>query len=133
MRQKIHQLIHRASFRRGLVPEFFASASIGVSVYPQDGSNARTLLKNADAAMYQAKESGRNNVQHYHAKLDELACERLEIETALRHALGRNEFCVFYQPQLSLETGRVTGVEALVRWNHPRWGIFDAGPFFVYC
>ena len=110
-------------------PEFFASASIGISVFPQDGGNARTLLKNADAAMYQAKESGRNNVQHYHAKFDAIASERLEIETALRHALDRDEFCVFYQPQLCLKTGHITGVEALVRWRHPRWGILTPDRF----
>lgn len=110
-------------------PEFFASASIGVSIFPQDGGNARTLLKNADAAMYQAKESGRNTIQYYQAKFDERAAERLEIETALRHGLDRDEFCVFYQPQLCVRTGRITGVEALVRWNHPRWGILTPDRF----
>ena len=110
-------------------PEFFASASIGVSIFPQDGGNARTLLKNADAAMYQAKESGRNNIQYYQATFDERAAERLEIETALRHGLDRDEFCVFYQPQLCVRTGRITGVEALVRWNHPRWGILTPDRF----
>lgn len=112
-------------------PEFFVSASVGISVFPQDGGNARTLLKNADAAMYQAKELGRNNVQHYHAKFDEIESERLEIETALRHALDRDEFCVFYQPQLNLKTGRISGVEALVRWKHPRWGILAPDRFLA--
>lgn len=91
----------------------------------------RARLKNADAAMYQAKELGRNTIQYYQAKLDERAAERLEIETALRHGLDRDEFCVFYQPQLCVRTGRITGVEALVRWNHPRWGMLTPDRFLA--
>jgi diguanylate cyclase (GGDEF)-like protein len=97
--------------------ETFISASIGVAIFPADGDSADTLLKNADAAMYRAKEKGRNNVQFYTAEMNERALEALKLETNLRHALAREEFALHLQPKVSLETGEITGFEALLRWR----------------
>ena len=83
--------------------EVFATTSIGISVYPDDGDNADTLIKHADTAMYRAKERGRNNCQFYTADMNERALERLTMENSLRHALERNEFLLYYQPQVDLQ------------------------------
>jgi diguanylate cyclase len=100
-----------------------------VSVYPQDGADATTLLKHADAAMYGAKQSGRNSVRRYSPALHTKVGERLEVEAQLRRAIGNHELRLHYQPQLDLQTGLIAGVEALVRWQHPQWGLVMPGRF----
>jgi diguanylate cyclase (GGDEF)-like protein len=109
--------------------EIFSSCSIGVSVYPNDGTDASSLLKNADTAMYTAKSSGRNRFQLYDGAMNTMAEERLQLETELHYALARNEFVFHYQPQLNLETGRIEGVEALLRWNKPDRGLLSPAVF----
>jgi diguanylate cyclase (GGDEF)-like protein len=102
--------------------EFRVTASIGISTYPQDGLDEQTLTKNADIAMYQAKEEGKNNFQFYSEKLNANSLERLTLESSLRHALERNEFRLHYQAKRDMRTGRITGMEALLRWEHPDLG-----------
>jgi diguanylate cyclase (GGDEF)-like protein len=97
--------------------------SIGISVYPEDGEDAETLIKNADTAMYHAKESGRNNFQFFKAEMNLKAVERQSLESGLRRALGREEFLLHYQPKVNLDTGEITGVEALIRWQQPDRGL----------
>ncbi len=109
--------------------EVYVTFSVGVAVYPQDGRDVDALLKNADAAMYRAKEQGRNNFQFFTADLNVQASERLDIATELRRALERQEFVLHYQPQVELATGRVVGAEALVRWQHPTRGLVPPGRF----
>jgi diguanylate cyclase (GGDEF)-like protein len=109
--------------------EIFASCSIGVSVYPNDGTDAGNLLKNADTAMYTAKRGGRNRFQLYDAAMNAMAEERLQLETELHYALERNEFVFHYQPQLDLDSGRIEGVEALIRWNKPNKGLLGPAVF----
>lgn len=109
--------------------EFFVGASIGIGVYPLDGEDVKTLMKNVDAALYHAKEKGRNNFQFYRNEMNTHAMARMVMETNLRNALERNEFELYYQPKMSLETGRMAGVEALIRWNHPGHGMVSPGEF----
>ena len=109
--------------------ELTVSGSIGISVYPQDGQDEQALMKNADAAMYRAKEAGKNNFKFHSGESDRRALERLAMETSLRKGLERQEFFLHYQPRVSLQTGAVTGVEALVRWRHPELGIVPPGEF----
>lgn len=99
--------------------EIFVSGSLGISIYPDDAEDASELLKNADMAMYVAKEQGRNRYHYYSKQLQERAIERLEIETALRHAVADNLLSLAYQPQFDARTGTVIGIEALLRWNNP--------------
>ena len=106
-----------------------ATSSIGLSTYPEDGEDAETLIKNADVAMYQAKENGRNNYRFYRKEMNALAIERQSIEADLRLALVRKEFLLHYQPKISLETGEITGVEALIRWEHPDRGLVPPAQF----
>nr|WP_272905796.1 GGDEF and EAL domain-containing protein [Pseudomonas petrae] len=103
--------------------EVSVTCSLGYSVYPQDGEDATTLLKRADAAMYGAKEEGGNRVRCYTLDLISHAGERLEVETQLKQALQRGEFLLHYQPQIEIASGRIVGVEALVRWQHPTRGL----------
>lgn len=103
--------------------ELNITCSAGISLYPQDGPDVQTLLKNADAAMYRAKSVGRNTFQFFTAEMNELANERLSMEQALRRAIERDELLLHYQPRLNLLTGEVDGVEALVRWMHPVRGL----------
>lgn len=103
--------------------EFFASTSIGISVFPEDGATAEALMKNADSAMYRVKAQGKNNYGIYSKDADHRSQERFSLEADLRHALERRELAVHYQPQVSTSTGNVTGFEALVRWNHPCRGM----------
>jgi diguanylate cyclase (GGDEF)-like protein/PAS domain S-box-containing protein len=99
------------------------TASIGVTTYPEDGETAELLIRNADLAMYQGKEKGRNNCQFFEKGMNVRAVERQAIEGDLRFALERNEFVLHYQPKIDLKTGEITGVEALVRWRHPQRGL----------
>ena len=102
--------------------EFRITASIGLSTFPQDGVDEQTLTKNADIAMYQAKEEGKNNFQFYSEKLNAHSLERLTLESSLRHALERKEFLLHYQAKRDIVSGRITGMEALLRWQHPDLG-----------
>jgi diguanylate cyclase (GGDEF)-like protein/PAS domain S-box-containing protein len=99
--------------------EFFIGSSIGIAVFPDDGSNAETLLKNSDVAMYHAKENGRSNFQFYTEELNKSAHERQALSVDLRYALARNEFVLYYQPLFSGVDNQLYGVEALIRWQHP--------------
>jgi diguanylate cyclase len=99
------------------------TCSAGISLYPQDGPDVDTLLKNADAAMYRAKDHGRNNFQFYTAEMNKLVNERLSLEANLRRAVERNELTLHYQSKHDLRTGAIVGVEALLRWSHPEWGL----------
>jgi diguanylate cyclase (GGDEF)-like protein/PAS domain S-box-containing protein len=103
--------------------ELHTSTSIGISTFPLDGTDAATLIKNADTAMYHAKERGRNNYQFFRQDMNTRAVERQTVETNLRRALERGEFRLHYQPKVDLQTDRITGVEALLRWEHPAWGL----------
>lgn len=105
------------------------TASIGISVFPADGNDAQSLLKAADVAMYRAKDTGRNGYQFYSAAMNVHTVERLELESDLRHALERNEFLLHYQPKIEVATGLITGIEALLRWNHPRRGLVSPMEF----
>ncbi|HET7728472.1 MAG TPA: EAL domain-containing protein [Usitatibacter sp.] len=109
--------------------ELGLAASIGICTYPADGADAQTLLSNADIAMYRAKEQGRNRYCFYAAELNHLSQERLALEAALRHALERGEIEVFYQPKIGFGSGRVTGLEALIRWRHPNLGLLTPDRF----
>jgi diguanylate cyclase (GGDEF)-like protein len=105
------------------------TASIGVSIYPDDGLDAETLIKNADTAMYQAKEDGRQSFQFFNSIMNVRAVQRQSIEEGLRRAMERNEFALRYQPIVDLETGAITGAEALLRWTHPTLGLVPPAEF----
>jgi diguanylate cyclase len=109
--------------------ELHITASIGIVTYPEDGSSVVTLMKNADCAMYKAKDGGRDGYQFFTAEMNERALERQSIQSSLRRALERSELVLHYQPKLSLETGAVVGVEALVRWSHPERGLVPPAQF----
>ncbi|RQP26759.1 bifunctional diguanylate cyclase/phosphodiesterase [Piscinibacter terrae] len=109
--------------------ELNVSASIGVSVYPEDGTDGETLLKNADTAMYRAKDKGRGGHEFYAAQMNAQGTERLMLESGLRRALERNELEMHYQPKMDLRTQRIVGVEALMRWRHPVLGMVSPAQF----
>ena len=120
MAQKvIHAVQHPVSHKEH---KLYVSASVGISLYPQDGEDAEVLLRNADAAMYKAKGEGNNGFQFYTADMTERAFERVLMESHLHRALEEEQFSVYYQPQVDLRTDRLVGLEALVRWQHPELG-----------
>ena len=118
----------REPFRLG-THEVFVSTSIGIAVYPEDGGELEDLVKNADVAMYHAKEEGRNNYRMYSPSMNALAVARMQMEQRLRRAVEASEFGLVYQPIINLDSGRVTGAEALVRWNHPDRGVVSPAEF----
>lgn len=109
--------------------ELHITGSLGISIYPRDGEDVDTLLRNADTAMYRAKELGRNSFQFFTSEMNTRVLNRLTLEGALRRALERQEFELYYQPQVALNTGYITGVEALVRWHHPELGFVGPDEF----
>ncbi|WP_192804989.1 putative bifunctional diguanylate cyclase/phosphodiesterase [Noviherbaspirillum aerium] len=109
--------------------EFYVSASIGVSLFPKDGQNEQSLLRCADVAMYKAKEDGKNAFRFYCNELNAHAIEKLALETYLRTAIERGQIAMHYQPKIGLDTGRIVGVEALMRWTHPKLGIVPPSRF----
>jgi len=109
--------------------KLYITPSIGISVFPHDGETTDDLLKNADLAMYHAKANGRNNYQYFMPEMNARAHERLLLERGLRAAVERNEFLLHYQPQFNIATGQLVGVEALVRWQHPKNGIIPPDVF----
>ncbi|MEO3947392.1 EAL domain-containing protein [Gorillibacterium sp. CAU 1737] len=122
--------VMRPSFPLGH-QEVFVTISIGISIFPVDGKDPETLMKNADTAMYRAKELGRNNYQFYSPVIDTMSSHRLKLEAMLRHALDRNEFVMLYQPRLNPLTGDMVSVEALVRWQHPEYGLLPPSEFIA--
>lgn len=109
--------------------EYFITPSIGISMYPEDGEDEETLIRQADTAMYLAKDRGKNNFQFYHPQLNSLSLRKMELETALRKAIEQESFTIHYQPQVDLKTGMIVGVEALLRWVHPTHGFISPGEF----
>jgi diguanylate cyclase (GGDEF)-like protein/PAS domain S-box-containing protein len=122
------------SFRKPFIineKELYVSTSIGISVYPNDGDNIETLLKNADIAMYIAKDRGRNNYKLFTTNMDTYASEKLNIVNKLRVAIEKEEFLLYYQPKMNLMTGNISGVEALIRWKHPKLGLISPNEFIT--
>ncbi len=109
--------------------EYYMTASAGIAVYPEDGDDADTLIKNAEIAMYRAKEKGRNRYELCSPELKEEALFRMQLTNSLYRALERNELFLEYQPQIDLATKKITGVEALLRWNHPKMGLISPARF----
>lgn len=109
--------------------EIFTSTSIGIALYPNDGDEVETLLKNADTAMYHAKKQGRNNYQFFDTSMNQASVEQLAIETSLRKAIDNNELALYYQPQVSIKSGQIIGMEALLRWKHPKKGFISPASF----
>jgi PAS domain S-box-containing protein len=109
--------------------EMFITTSIGIALYPNDGEDVDTLLKNADRAMYHAKDQGRNNFQFYTESMNVVTLERIALENGLRRALDRKELQVYYQPQLDIVSGKIIGAEALLRWLHPEKGLLSPATF----
>ena len=109
--------------------EIFITLSMGISIYPVDGLNTTTLLKNAEAAQHQAKDEGRNNFQFYAGHMNASAWQRLNLETELRRAIEREEFMLYYQPKVDMDSEKIVGVEALLRWQSPERGLVTPGDF----
>ncbi len=118
--QRLIEVLKPAFYLAG--QELYISSSIGIALYPHDGTDAQTLLKNADAALYRVKEQGRNGYQLYTPAINSQASELLILENSLHHALDRQEFVLYYQPQVNVQTGQITRMEALLRWHHPELG-----------
>ena len=109
--------------------EVYATPSIGIAIYPESGREAERLIKGADLAMYQAKKRGGGRFQYYSSSLNTKLEQREELELGLRHALVRNEFILHYQPRIDIDSGRLIGLEALLRWQHPRFGLLQPARF----
>jgi diguanylate cyclase (GGDEF)-like protein/PAS domain S-box-containing protein len=109
--------------------ELCVTTSIGISLYPDDGNDAESLIRSADTALYQAKSKGRDNYQFFKEEMNARAVERQSLEVDLRRAIKQEEFILHYQPKVNLNTGEITGVEVLIRWNHPTRGIIFPGTF----
>ncbi len=109
--------------------DFYLGASIGVTLFPLDDQSIDSLFKNAETAMYKAKELGRNNYQFFTAEMQATLLKQFSIETNLRHALERSEFRIDYQPKVNIQTGRIIGAEALIKWHHPQLGILSPSQF----
>jgi diguanylate cyclase (GGDEF)-like protein/PAS domain S-box-containing protein len=109
--------------------ELYVTSSIGIGLYPHDGTDAQSLLKNSGAALYRAKQQGGNNYQFYTPDMNERALKRLALENQLRWAIERKEFKVYYQPQVNISSGQIVGMEALVRWQHPELGLVSPAEF----
>lgn len=109
--------------------EIYVNASIGIACFPDDGREAEVLLQNADVALYQCKEQGRGIYQVYDANMNSKATELFALQNNIRHALERNEFLLHYQPQINLQSGKITGFEALIRWQHPEQGLVSPATF----
>lgn len=109
--------------------DVFSTPSIGISFFPKDGDNVETLLRNADAAMYLAKELGKNNYQFYNENINKTVSRKMELENGLRKALANGEFVLHYQPQVDLESGKISGIEALIRWQNPVHGLIPPSEF----
>jgi diguanylate cyclase (GGDEF)-like protein/PAS domain S-box-containing protein len=109
--------------------EFFVTPSIGISLYPCDGTDEETLIKHADTAMYKAKELGKNNFRFYSSNLNGSSIRNMELENGLRKALELNQFTLYYQPQVKIGTGEIVGIEALIRWQHPEHGFIPPSEF----
>lgn len=127
--KKILMLISEPIYIEG--QEIYTSGSIGIAVYPMDGDDSHTLLKHADLAMYQAKELERNNFQFFSREMNIKVVERMMLENSMRKALDREEFFLVYQPQVDARSGQITGMEALLRWQHPDLGLL-APDKFIY-
>ncbi|WP_165912716.1 sensor domain-containing protein [Effusibacillus lacus] len=125
--QRVFRALKEPIFINGL--EVHITTSIGIAVYPNDGEDAETLMKHADSAMYRAKEQGKNNYQFFAPVLSSDWVQWLTLENDLRKALERKEFKIYYQPQISIRTGRVIGLEALIRWHHPEKGLISPAQF----
>ncbi|MFS0774901.1 PAS domain S-box protein [Neobacillus sp. 3P2-tot-E-2] len=109
--------------------DIYTSPSIGISIFPEDGETVETLIKHADFAMYQAKKEGKNNFKFYSSKNQAFNINPLEFEMDLHKAVKKEELLLHYQPKVSLKTGKIVGVEALIRWSHPKWGQVPPGTF----
>jgi diguanylate cyclase (GGDEF)-like protein/PAS domain S-box-containing protein len=109
--------------------EFYVTPSIGISLYPADGTDEETLIKFADIAMYVAKERGKNNFQFYSSQLNGLSSRKMELENSLRKALDQNQLLLYFQPQVEIASGETVGVEALIRWKHPEYGFVTPDEF----
>jgi EAL domain-containing protein (putative c-di-GMP-specific phosphodiesterase class I) len=127
MAEKILNVL-KPAFRFG-ENEIFTTGSLGISLYPQDGEDVETLLKSADTAMYRAKRRGRNTFQMFDVGMKAEMFQQLSLGNGLRRAIERREFVVHYQPQISLQTGEIIGMEALVRWQHPEYGLIPPTSF----
>ena len=128
--QKLIASLRQPFLLRG--KEVYINVSIGIAVYPDDSTDINTLIKNADMAMYEVKSTGKNGYTFYNDKLEHAAAEKISIESGLRKALKNDELEIFYQPQLDVSSGRIVGVEALLRWHHPRFGLVEPNYFIEH-
>jgi diguanylate cyclase (GGDEF)-like protein len=133
LRPTLQRIIDHVARPAALPPgrDVQVSCSVGLAMYPADGLDADVLLANADAAMYRAKEMGRNNFQFYQRDMDGRSHEKLALQDGLRRAIARDEFFLHYQPQVDLRSRRIVGVEALIRWRHPELGLVPPGRFIA--
>ncbi len=125
--QKLIASLQQPFYLRG--KEVYINVSIGISVFPVDSKDINTLIKNADMAMYEVKSAGKNGYTFYTARLEHAAAEKISIESGLRKALKNDELEMYYQPQINTNTRQIVGVEALLRWNHPQFGLVEPGYF----